>query len=244
MITGCNSSSIIAVFIPPSSAHVLPALCSTDLHSSHSALAVTAACRSTESFCALSLSNNCLLRHQHLLGEESLSGCHGLQSVRERIEDKRKAVLGAMSPSPAVDFSSQRSAQRAFPHSSPFSDQPQGRPLQRGSPSFSPYSELGSLRMTPVASSPGQGMYDELAEGAAGNADRDNQQQQPQQPQQEQTSLADRLRTSLTSGHGELSSFAQTAEHTVTYCLMEPILTPGSLYSSGLLCWSLCLAQC
>ena len=48
-----------------------------------------------------------------------------VQSVRERIEDKRKAVLGAMSPSSAMDFSSQRSGQQAFPHSSPFSDQGQ-----------------------------------------------------------------------------------------------------------------------
>lgn len=37
-----------------------------------------------------------------------------MQSVRERIEDKRKAVLGAMSPMMAQDRNSQRSTQLAF----------------------------------------------------------------------------------------------------------------------------------
>ncbi|CAL8468833.1 g8374 [Coccomyxa elongata] len=116
-----------------------------------------------------------------------------LQSVRERIEDKRKAVLGAMSPSVAMELSSQRSGQLPFPYSSPFVDQ---RATQLTSPSMSPFSDLGSIRTTPVASSPGQGLYEEMGSRLTSPPGSEQHQQEPKQP----TSLADRLRTSLTGG--------------------------------------------
>ena len=116
-----------------------------------------------------------------------------LQSVRERIEDKRKAVLGAMSPSLAMDLSSQRSGQQPFAYSSPFVDQGSARATQLTSPSMSPFSDLGSIRTTPVASSPGQGLYEEMGSRMMPSPGSEQHQQELKQP----TSLADRLRTSL-----------------------------------------------
>lgn len=124
----------------------------------------------------------------------SINAFLSLQSVRERIEDKRKAVLGAMSPSIAMELSSQRSAQQPFTYSSPFVDQGQARATQLTSPSMSPFSDLGSIRTTPVASSPGQGLYEEMGSRMMSSPGSEQHQQEPKQP----TSLADRLRTSLT----------------------------------------------